>query len=483
MPVDADLLLRLLSTPDSAAARKFIAAAKPCSKAQRKELAQLAGLEAAWVACDQAVPGNIEDMADSIVAELYEPFWFFRRCLSVSKDAQQPGRLFARGRTTRPLQQQKGFWTARAGLAPCEWLPERTASFDAVCHVVQAASGTGIHVGDGRILTCAHVVDYRDDAALEEEGKLPKRLGRLKLLMFASGRTFFAECVAVKESVDGASDVAVLMLRDELPAASLPHPPPAEDGAAAALPPAARLASAPAELGERLFCVGNPSNVDLEAFRGKKASIAFDPPAWHTSVGLCKGYQSTEIYAAREAQAARGRAPTRGERKLVDEAQPVGADLGVSHVHSCWTYWGHSGAPLFTERGEVCGLHSSWDHQNGARHAQMLACLQSAIEAAEAKATAEGGSGGKAKWPSAAGDATAGKGKASAPAARGDKGKKRAAVDEQDDAPSAADAGKATAAPAAKTDVEDEDDEEAPLAPLAQRMQARLAEERKRAKA
>ncbi|KAM0694916.1 hypothetical protein Q7P36_005272 [Cladosporium allicinum] len=36
--------------------------------------------------------------------------------------------------------------------------------------------------------------------------------------------------------------------------------------------------------------------------------------------------------------------------------------------HDCWTYWGHSGAPLIDAKsGEVVGLHSSWDDETGMR--------------------------------------------------------------------------------------------------------------------
>ena len=341
------VLLQLLSTTDPAAARKFLAA-KCCSKGRRKELAKLAGLEVAWVNCDQAVPGNVADLADSIVSELHEPFWFFRRCLSGMQPAHsQPAALFDEGKATSELEHHKGWWTAKNGLVPCAWqLPARGETFDAVCHVVQAASGTAVHVGGGSILTCAHVIDQRDDADLEEVGELPARRGRQKLVMFASGRTFLAECVAVDESTNGTHDVSVLVLRSELDVSSLPHAPPAPPppggggGGAevrgtvttAALPPAARVAAKPVEAGDRLFCIGNPSSIDLESLRGD-ATIEFSPPAWHASVGQCQGYQSSAVHAAREAQSARGRAPTRGERKLVDETLPVGADQGGTCTH------------------------------------------------------------------------------------------------------------------------------------------------------
>ena len=49
--------------------------------------------------------------------------------------------------------------------------------------------------------------------------------------------------------------------------------------------------------------------------------------------------------------------------------QPHGrASLGRL-LHSCWTYWGHSGAPLFDRDGRIVGLHNSWDADNdGQRH-------------------------------------------------------------------------------------------------------------------
>lgn len=37
-------------------------------------------------------------------------------------------------------------------------------------------------------------------------------------------------------------------------------------------------------------------------------------------------------------------------------------------MHDCWTYWGHSGAPLLERRtGQLVGLHSSWDEETGMR--------------------------------------------------------------------------------------------------------------------
>jgi len=37
--------------------------------------------------------------------------------------------------------------------------------------------------------------------------------------------------------------------------------------------------------------------------------------------------------------------------------------------HSAWTYWGHSGSPLFDVRGRIVALHNSWDSKTAMRHA------------------------------------------------------------------------------------------------------------------
>jgi hypothetical protein len=41
---------------------------------------------------------------------------------------------------------------------------------------------------------------------------------------------------------------------------------------------------------------------------------------------------------------------------------------GIGRIrHDCWTYWGHSGAPLFDRTGSIVALHNSWDDSNGCR--------------------------------------------------------------------------------------------------------------------
>ena len=91
------------------------------------------------------------------------------------------------------------------------------------------------------------------------------------------------------------------------------------------------------------MCVGNPGAFDLEQGDGTD-STEFDPPVFHTSAGTIVNVSASYV--------AKG--------------------LGALR-HSAWTYWGHSGAPLLSVLGDggrvgVCGLHSSWNDANLARH-------------------------------------------------------------------------------------------------------------------
>ena len=83
--------------------------------------------------------------------------------------------------------------------------------------MVQSDGGTGVHIGDGRVLTCAHVVEARGDDTFEERGQAPPRIGRQKLAVCAAGRTFLAACAVTLETVDGSNDVALLVLGAEVP--------------------------------------------------------------------------------------------------------------------------------------------------------------------------------------------------------------------------------------------------------------------------
>ncbi len=48
---------------------------------------------------------------------------------------------------------------------------------------------------------------------------------------------------------------------------------------------------------------------------------------------------------------------------------PLGSQRLGALMHDAWTYWGHSGSPLFDADGNVVGLHNSWDSRTAMRHA------------------------------------------------------------------------------------------------------------------
>jgi len=320
--------------------------------------------------------------------------------------------------------------------------------------------GTGVHVGQGLILTCAHVVDALDDDTgansdsdsdddddNDDDGDVdvdvtkkhdatttlyPCRIGRRKVCMFADGRLFMAECVSQVESASGENDVAVMLLGHEImihgadnnasgigratsSASTLPASrskiavSAALTPAAMLLPAAASVASTACSPGDGLFCVGNPSRMEFEAHA---------PPTWHTSVGHCQGYLSKADATTTKAKgfnaagtkrqrnasnrdlsdassSKRGKARTNSHSSnAISSSSSVQEDEQVEEedksylMHSCWTYWGHSGAPLFSaETGGVSGLHCAWNHKNGMRHGQRLPLLHAALKAATTSST------------------------------------------------------------------------------------------------
>lgn len=252
-----DLLSPLVACTHAQAASTVLAS-KACTSEQRAALAQLAGLEDGWVTCDQEIRENVADLCSAIVAELCEPFWFLRKSLSETSPQRHPRSLFGMRMATAELRFVKGFWTARSGLskqAGLLALADPRETFDAVVHFVQAGGGTGVHLGHGRILTCAHVVEARDDEAADTD--VPCRLGRRKLVMFANMRTFICECRAVEETKEGSSDVAVLQLVSEVGVQGETESLDQHDFASL---PAAALAEEPACKDATIFCVGNPSS-------------------------------------------------------------------------------------------------------------------------------------------------------------------------------------------------------------------------------
>lgn len=137
------------------------------------------------------------------------------------------------------------------------------------------------------------------------------RLGAKTAVEFPDGRRFIATCVAY----DGKLDLAICALTAEK---RLPFAPVAK--------------AAPAS-GTWVACIGQPGTSTPTG-----QPTGYQP--FHVSTGSIRGYLDN----------------------------PLG-DQGLGRVkHDAWTYWGHSGSPLFNNKGQIVAMHNSWDSKTAMRH-------------------------------------------------------------------------------------------------------------------
>ncbi|KAK3063755.1 hypothetical protein LTS18_012994 [Coniosporium uncinatum] len=207
--------------------------------------------------------------------------------------------------------------------------PHLTQAIAATLVFAQHAAGTAVCVSaEGVLLTCAHCVAENEEA-LDSEG------GRTKWLLFASGQVVRAECTAW----DPKCDLALLTITATQAPTTHEAGSSSTHGSNHIVYPFVELAERSPAVKTPLVCIGHPGSEDLET---SKAGVKTGYDVLHVSEGLFRGH-----------------AP---DQDLHDNS-----DIGAL-MHDCWTYWGHSGAPLVERKtGRLVGLHSSWDDETGMR--------------------------------------------------------------------------------------------------------------------
>ncbi|KXX75948.1 Glutamyl endopeptidase [Madurella mycetomatis] len=197
----------------------------------------------------------------------------------------------------------------------------------------QQDAGTAVCIcPSGLLLTCSHcVAETADDL----------NLAAVHWLLFASGTIVGARCVAW----DARRDLALLQITAAEAAEQ-------EQGEGTLSFPAVAVADQPPPLNVRLVCIGHPGTEDLEA---EQPGVKTGYDVLHLSMGAFRGY---------------------AEGQDVQDNSEIGA-----LQHDCWTYWGHSGAPLLDRKsGKLVGLHSSWDDQTGMRRGVPLEAIKEFLE-------------------------------------------------------------------------------------------------------
>jgi hypothetical protein len=211
----------------------------------------------------------------------------------------------------------------------------------------QEEAGTAVCISSsGLLLTCSHCV-------AETSEELDQSARKRKWLLFASGQVVLAECVAW----DPRRDLALLQVTaaQPEPQSANPHALPAFNNTASASIlsfPFVTLAEVPPRLRAALVCIGHPGSEDLEV---AQSGVKTGYDTLHVSTGVFRGYTP--------------------DQDLHDNSE-IGA-----LKHDCWTYWGHSGAPLVEQRtSHLIGLHSSWDEKTGMRHGVPLGAIRQFLQ-------------------------------------------------------------------------------------------------------
>ncbi len=140
---------------------------------------------------------------------------------------------------------------------------------------------------------------------------VPDRLGQKQVCTFPDGSEYTGSCVAINSHLD----LAIVKIE----ASGLPFAP---------------LAAAAPAVGDWVCCIGQPGR-----YTPGGEATGYQP--FHVSSGKIRGFLEN----------------------------PLGSQALGRAKHDAWTYWGHSGSPLFNSAGEIVAMHNSWDSNTAMRHA------------------------------------------------------------------------------------------------------------------
>ncbi|HET6879412.1 MAG TPA: serine protease [Pirellulales bacterium] len=210
-----------------------------------------------------------------------------------------------------------GTWTPRSSANPYLKNVDEEISAAAVRMAIRRVQPACVRLAGGSGVNLA--ANGRVLTAAHVAGHVGARL----TAQFPDGRRFTAECVAHDPQLD-------LSLCRLIDARDLPF---------------AQLAGAPPKTGTPVVCIGQPGS-------RTPSGEATDYQPFHVSTGTIRGFLDDRL----------------GDQRL------------GGCKHDAWTYWGHSGSPLFNERGEIIAMHNSWDSNTAMRHAVTFEAIEKFLE-------------------------------------------------------------------------------------------------------
>lgn len=209
--------------------------------------------------------------------------------------------------------------------------PQIEAAVNATLVFAQEDAGTAVCISPaGMLLTCSHcIAESSEDLGPEKR----------HWLLFASGQVVEAKYLAWESGRDLAL-LKIVAVQQRTDSSQQPNF------------PSINVADKPPKSRSQLVCIGHPGSEDLET---SVPGVKTNYDVLYVSEGKFRGYAPGQ--------------------DLHDNSE-IGALM-----HDCWTYWGHSGAPLVDRiSGELVGLHSSWDDETGMRRGIALEAIQKHVK-------------------------------------------------------------------------------------------------------